>query len=240
MSVTRRPLSALGGAALLASLLLAGCSQGEEAPGTTTTTAPEDEQSVTTQDAASDTATEEPEETDPAADSASETATGPDSESQTAGPFTLAAADDSFTVEVPDGWEDVITLVDSDDMLQAVRDDILVALKQRERIDDFFSTLMIVKHDYVSDLTQAVEQTAERLAGDEWEYEILDPAPVDGNRAPGFTIIREQEGVLVHQTQRWVSHQGTLHLVNLSVVESQAEEGQEMLDAVLDSWRWND
>lgn len=99
---------------------------------------------------------------------------------------------------------------------------------------------MVTQEEYVSNLTSAVEDAAEQLAGDDGEYELLDPAPVDGNRAPGYTLIRDVQGSTIHQTQRWISHDGTLYVVTFSAIESQAQDANEALDDILASWTWQD
>lgn len=44
----------------------------------------------------------------------------------------------------------------------------------------------------------------------------------------------------MHQTQRWISHEGTLYVVTFSAVETQAEAAAPELDDILSSWTWTD
>src|SRR5690606_24000166 len=120
------------------------------------------------------------------------------------------------------------------------REAIVLAAKDRERRDEFFTNLVVTREEYVGSLTSAVEDTAEQLAGEDGEYELLDPVEVDGNQAPGYTVVREVNDTTIHQTQRWISHDGTLYSVTLSVVDSQVEETADLLDEMLATWRWLD
>ena len=43
---------------------------------------------------------------------------------------------------------------------------ILVAAKDTERIDDFFTNVVVTQEEYVQNLTSAVERTAQELAGE--------------------------------------------------------------------------
>lgn len=239
----RRSTSVLGSVALATSLVLSGCSDDGESPepsqsSTSATGQPGASQSApTTASPDAQEQTSGPESSNQTADPGDEsTATagpGGDGSPQTADPGLMAAVDDSFSIELPNGWEDAAALVDFDE-------DMLLAIKDKEFVDGFYTNLVIVRGPYTSNLTEAVERTAEELAGDEWEYELLEPVEVDGNKGPGYTIIREQDGVRTHQTQIWVSRQGVLHLVNFSVLDSQAEQGHEILADIMASWRWAD
>ena len=231
--------AALG--ALLAVGLLAGCAQeepvGDPGPTTTapapTTPAPTDD-APTTEDPATTTEDATSTNADPApttqapTDDAAVTSAGPQADP------TLAAADKGFTVEVPEGWEDAIDLVD----VPSVQ----LAMKAPEQVDGFFTNVLVTKEEYVANLTSAVEQAAKELAGNDKdaEYELLELAPVDGNRAPGYTITRTVQGKTLVQTQRWISHDGTLYVVTMSALEAQAKDAQETLDALLESWTWTD
>jgi hypothetical protein len=226
MTLTPASLRTAGAAALLSALALTGCSQEETLPEPTSpapttqapttqaptedeaTTAPADDADVTTAPAEDEAATQEPEDEE------------------------LSASDDSFTIVLPEGWEDASELAD--------QEGVLLAAKEIERKDEFFTNVVVTQEEYVSNLTSAVEEAAEQLAGDDGEYELLEPAPVDGNRAPGYTLIREVQGSTIHQTQRWISHDGTLYVVTFSAIESQADEAAEVLVEILASWTWQD
>lgn len=223
MSTTRRPVTSAATATLLAALVLAGCA--EEEPTTqepSTTAAPSD-------DAATSTAPEDAAVTSAPADDAAQTDEAAATEDP---PLELTSTDDAFDVTFPSAWEDVTD--------QVSEESVLLAAKESERIDSFFTNVVITQEEYVGNLTTAVEQTAEELAGEDGEYEILEPAEVDGNRAPGYTLVRQVQDSTVHQTQRWISHEGTLYVVTLSAVESQSEDAAAALDEVLASWTWND
>lgn len=233
MTPTPASLRAAGAAALLSVLVLAGCSQEETLPEPTTpapTTQAPDEDEATTGPADDDQATTEP------ADDEDATTAPVEEEAATQEPETqeleLSASDDSFTVVLPEGWEDAFEL--------AEQEGVLLAAKEIERKDEFFTNVVVTQEEYVSNLTSAVEEAAEQLAGEDGEYELLEPAPVDGNRAPGYTLVRDVQGSTIHQTQRWISHDGTLYVVTFSAIESQAEQAATVLDGFLASWTWQD
>ncbi|GGK65563.1 hypothetical protein [Ornithinimicrobium pekingense] len=229
----RRPVATTGATALLALTVLAGCAQEEPTNDEVSSSAPSvDDAVATSEDAATGTA-DDAAATSQAPEEAAVTSAAPDDEAaSTAGPRSVTAADDSFEIEIPDRWEDALDLVEGEG--------ILVAAKDTERVDDFFTNVVVTEEEYVSNLTSAVEETAAELAGEDGEYELLEPVEVDGNRAPGYTLVREVEGVAVHQTQRWISHDGTLYVVTFSAVESQAEDAAPVLEEILASWTWND
>jgi hypothetical protein len=228
-STSRRPLARTGVGALLALGLLSGCAEEEPtvdevSPSTSASTT--DEQAITTDDqaATSDAApTTEPPVAD---DDAATTSEGPPEQ------ITVTATDGGFEATLPPGWEDAMDLVDDPGVQLAGR--------APEEVDGFFANLLVTQEEYVSNLTSAVEEAAEELAGEDGEYELLEPAEVDGNRAPGYTIVREVQGRTLHQTQRWISHDGTLYVVTLSAPEEQAEEAAPLLDGLLASWTWTD
>lgn len=225
MSRTTRPLARAGAGAVLALGLLSGCAQEEPTadvdPPTTSAAPTADDVEVTTEDAA---VTSEA----PVTDDAATTSEAPEPEE----PVTVTATDDSFTATLPAGWVDALDLVDDENVQLAGR--------APEQVDGFFPNILVTQEEYVSNLTSAVEETAEQLAGEDGEYELLEPAEVDGNRAPGYTILREVEGRALAQTQRWISHDGTLYVVTLSAPEEQAAEAAPLLDEMLASWSWQD
>ena len=226
MSFTsRRPLARVGVATLLAASALAGCAQEEPTADVSPST------SVTTsEDAATSSApapsTAEPSTDDAATDDAATTSAAPQDS------VTARAADKGFEVTLPAGWVDASDLVD-DTSVQ-------IAGRAPEQVDGFFTNILVTKEKYVSNLTSAVERSAEDLAGEDGEFEMLEPTRVDGNTAPGYTIVRTVEGRTLHQTQRWISHDRTLYVVTLSAVESEARTAAPLLDEVLDSWSWTD
>lgn len=224
MRTIRASITRAGAATLLAVLALAGCS--EEEP-----TAPDQ----STEDTATSSAPDDASMTSGADDTAGQTdeAAQTDQASSTEEPpVELAATDDAFTISIPATWEDVTDQVEEET--------VLLAAKESERIDSFFTNVVVTQEEYVGNLTSAVENTAEELAGEDGEYELLEPSEVDGNSAPGYTLVREVQDTTVHQTQRWISHDGTLYVVTLSAVESQAETAGAALDDILASWTWAD
>lgn len=233
MTYPRRTLRATGAAALLSVLVLAGCSDEEPLPEPTTpaptTQEPTDDEDATTAPGDDEEAT-----TAPGDDEAATTAPADDEAATTQPPeqetTELSASDDSFTLTLPEGWEDAYDLVEEEG--------VLLAAKEVERKDEFFTNVVVTQEEYVSNLTSAVEEAAEELAGEDGEYELLEPAPVDGNRAPGYTLVRDVQGSTIHQTQRWISNQGTLYVVTFSAIESQAEDAAGVLDELLASWTW--
>ena len=241
----RRPAATAGVTALLALAALTGCAQEEPTNDEVSSSAPAVDDAVTTSDDAS---------VSEAPDEAVTTSAGPDEDAATsAPPVTLEARDGSFSVEVPGRWEDALDLVDDDS--------ILVAAKDTERIDDFFTNVVVTEEEPVPNLTEAVEDSAQELAGEDGEYELLEPAEVDGDEAPGYTIVRELQQpdpatgsdasgatdeaggtgatVSVRETQRWVSHDESLYVVTFSAVESQAGDAAALLDEIMASWSWD-
>lgn len=237
MTLTRRrhrSAAAAGTSVLVSLAVLAGCAQEEPTNDEVSSSAPSvDDTVATTDDVVATTTPDDSAATSSAPDEAAVTSAAPeDQASSTREPMTLRAADDSFEIEVPGRWEDAIDLVDDGS--------ILVAAKDTERIDEFFTNVVVTQEDFVPNLATAVEQTAEELAGEDGEYEMLDPVRVDGERARGYTLVREVGGATVHQTQRWVTHDKTLYVVTFSAVESQAKEAAPVLEDILDSWSWQD
>ena len=236
-------------AALLALALLAGCA--DEAP-TNDDLPTATEEATDGTDEEQDTATPTDDAVATTAPSDTATGTAGDQDGTTAdadatteaptqdAPTTTASTDEGFEVEVPAGWEDALDLVDPGELAEDDAPGIVLAVKDTQQVDDFYTNVVITREEYISNLTSAVEQTAEELAGEDGDYELLEPAEVDGNRAPGYVLTREVEGTSVRQTQRWVSHDGTLYVVTLSAVEEQDEEAAAVLDDLLSSWAWTD
>lgn len=243
MTPTRRSLTTLGAATLLAALTLTGCAEEEPTQEPSTSSSPAEDEAATSapQDADEDGTTQEPsedaavtsapadeaEQTEPPEDAAATSAPEPEAEQ-----VVLTSSDDTFEVTLPEGWEDVTDTVEEES--------VLVAARQTERLDDFYTNVVVTQEEYVGNLTSAVENTAEQLAGEDGEYEILEPAEVDGHSAPGYTLTREVQDLTVQQTQRWISRDGTLHVVTFSAVQSQAEDAAPVLDELLASWTWTD
>ncbi|MFX0538293.1 hypothetical protein ACQBAT_11390 [Ornithinimicrobium sp. Y1847] len=237
---SRRPL-AVGAGALLTLALLTGCA--DEQPTAAPTTAPTTQDSPATatpdSDADTATATEEPATEDTAAttapgtDEEQATTAAPDAAGTTAQPAepeVVSAVSGDFEVTLPTTWENAIDLVDDEG--------IQLAAKAPEQVDGFYSNIIITEEEYVSNLTSAVEETAKELAGEDGTYELLDPVRVDGNTSPGYSIVREVQGMELHHVQRWISNQGTLYVVTLSTLESEADEVAPLLDDLLASWTW--
>ncbi|WP_299519744.1 DcrB-related protein [uncultured Serinicoccus sp.] len=229
MTTTRASLRTAGAATVLAVLALAGCAEEEPVAEPTAT-------STATDDAATSSAPEDAQEETASDDVAADTATQTEQAEATSEPeeLELSASDGSFTVTVPAGWEDATSTA------QEQTETAVLAARDGQRVDSFYSNIVITQEEYVGNLTSAVESSAEQLAGEDGEYELLEPAEVDGNRAPGYTLVREVQDATVHQTQRWVSHEGTLYVVTLSAVESQAEDAEPVLEDLLAGWSWND
>lgn len=230
LSLLRRPVVTAAATAVIAATVLGGCAQEEpttESP--TTSTQSDDNATMTSTDAAPTTADAAPTTAEAAPTTAAPTT---DDSSSTAAPTTLSASDGAFEVELPQGWVDAIDLVDTPG--------VQVAAKVPEQVDGFFTNILVTQEKYVKNLTSAVEATAKELAGKKGSYELLDPIEVDGNKAPGYIITREVSGKKLVQTQRWVSHDGTLYVATLSSLESEAKKTAPLLDAVLTSWTWKD
>lgn len=238
MTTTRASLRTAGAATVLAVLALAGCAEEEpiaEPPATSTATEDSTEEDPSDDAATTSGSEDAQEQTSPPDDGATQT----EEAATTSAPeepeeLALSASDDSFSVTLPGTWEDATSTA------QEQTETAVLAARDSERVDSFYSNVVITEEEYVGNLTSAVENAAEELAGEDGEYELLEPAEVDGNRAPGYRLVREVQDTTVHQTQRWVSHEGTLYVVTLSAVESQAEDAAPVLDDLLASWSWND
>jgi hypothetical protein len=229
----RRPVATAAVSALVALTVLTGCAQEEPTNDEVSSSAPTVEDALTTTAEPTGTA-DDSASTSSAPDDEAVTSAAPDDAASTSErePTGVAAADDSFKIEIPGRWEDAIDLVEDET--------ILVAVKDTERIDDFYTNVVVTQEDSVPNLSEAVQDTAKELAGKDGEYELLDPVDVDGDRAPGYTLVREVQGTTVHQTQRWVSHDGTLYVVTFSAVDSQVEDAAPALEDILSSWSWQD
>lgn len=232
-----RALRTAGASALLAAVVLTGCSDAEPVEGAPTTPA------TTADDTGRTTGADDGASTSAAPDDVATTSAAPDDAATTSqapdGGEVVQASDGSFEVEVPEGWEQALDLA-RENVEEEQRDAIVLAAKEVERKDDFYTNVVITREEYVGSLTSAVEETAKQLAGEDGEYELLDPVRVDGNSAPGYTVVREVDDTTIHQTQRWVSHDGTLYSVTLSVVESQAGATTGLLEDMLSTWTWLD
>ena len=244
MTPTPRTLRSGAAGALLAAVLLAGCTD-EQTPGgpSSTTTPGAQDVSTSSADTAETTATTG-EEVSATSSPAEATTTTEDDSAATSQPPTaeadaLTSADDAFTVEIPREWEEALDLA-RENVDPAQQDSVVLAAKDRQRRDEFFTNVVVTQEEYVGNLTSAVEKTAKQLAGEDGTYEILDPVEVDGNKAPGYTVVRTVGDTTVHQTQRWISHEGTLYSVTFSVVDSQVKATQGQLDDILATWRWTD
>ena len=237
MISTRRSLRAAGATALLAAVALTGCADEEpiETAPTTATSIPDDTEQTTAPEDASTTsaAPEEVATTSAAPDDSAVTSTAPEAGT------VVKASDGTFEVEIPEGWEQALDLA-RENVAEDQRDAIVLAVKEVERKDDFYTNVVITREEYVGSLTSAVEDTAKQLAGEDGEYELLDPVEVDGNKAPGYTVVREVNDTTIHQTQRWISHDGTLYSVTLSVVDTQVGAAEGLLDEMLSTWSWQD
>lgn len=236
-----RRATTAGVTALLALTALTGCAQEEPTNDEVSSSAPTVDDPVVTTSPGDDAAA-----TSSVPDDAAATSSAPEEED----PRSLAAADGSFEIEVPGRWEDAIELVQDER--------ILVAAKDTEFIDDFFTNVVVTQEEQEDNLEEAVRETATELAGEDGEFELLDPVDVDGEEALGYSLVREvptqaaegtgdaaeetataeEASVTVHQTQRWVQRDDTLYVVTFSAVESQADEAADVLDDILASWTW--
>lgn len=219
---TSRRLVAAGLATALAVATLSGCAQEdptrqESTTGTSPTTT--DEDAVTS--AAPDDG--------PSTADAEQTTQEP--ETKAPEPIPLEASDGSFAIEVPGGWEDAMDLLDEDG--------VLLAAKDTERVDDFYTNVVVTTEKSVKDLSASVADAAEELAGEDGKYELLDAVDVDGEKAPGYTLVRTVKDTQVHQVQRWINHDDTLYVVTFSAVESQSAATAPVLEEILTSWSWS-
>ncbi len=209
---------------------LTGCAQEDPTHDEVSSSAPTDA-APTTSDADDAVTSGTPDDAGATTADAEETTSSP-TETETADPTTLGASDESFEIEVPATWEDALDLV--------ADDGVLLAAKDTERVDDFFTNVVVTTEKSVEDLPASVERAAEELAGEDGEHELLEAVEVDGEEAPGLTIVREVDGTQVHQTQRWINHGDALYVVTFSAVQSRAEDVAPVLDDILASWTWAD
>lgn len=167
--------------------------------------------------------------------SAADPATGADGSEVTAGGATdravVTAADQGFTLQVPEGWADVTKTVDQD---------IEVALRAETMTDDFFTNVVVAGEEPIDDLVGSLEGAAEEIAGEEGSFEMLPPVEVAGETAHGYVVTRTNEGVAVVQTQRWVEHGDRLYVVTLSSAQAQQQSAEALFAEILDGWEWTD
>lgn len=220
-------LAAVGLVTALAVTGLTGCAQEEPTHDEISSSAPTDA-APTTSGPEEEATTSAPDDAEATTSEAEATTSTP---TETAAPTTLESSDDSFEIEVPATWEDALDLVEEDG--------VLVAAKDTERVDDFYTNVVVTTEKSVKNLPEAVEAAAKELAGKDGDYELLDPVDVDGEDAPGYTLVREVKDTQVHQTQRWINHDKKLYVVTFSAVESQAEDVAPVLDDILSSWSWS-
>ncbi len=250
-----RPALALPAAALSA-VLLTGCGGdapdvseptpgGDTATGTTEPTATgttEPTATGTTEtptedatDPATTTETDEPtdEPTDDEAEDDTEDGTptdGPtDGEDEDGDTEEVVSADESFSMVIPEGWEDISP--DFEEMQLAVR--------SNEERHSFYDNFVVSTGPSVPDLRESAEQTGQELAGDE-DFEMLEARTVDGEDAFGYVLTRELSGTEVAQTQWYVQHDDTLYVFTMSSSADGVEEASAVMDEVLASWTWLD
>ncbi|MCE0486308.1 PsbP-related protein [Ornithinimicrobium sediminis] len=162
-------------------------------------------------------------------DAAVTTSPPDDAESTTEAPAPVTSADDAFSFEVPQEWSD------AGDQAGA---DAVAAARADERTDDFFTNLVVVTEEPISDLEEAIEEAAETIAGEDGSHEMLEDIEIDGRTAYGYQLTRTVEDVDIVQVQRWVEHEDSLYILTLSAAESRLEEAQAELEEILGSWTW--
>lgn len=214
---------ALSAATALA--VLSGCSQDE--PGVAEATpAPADEApaSAPVDDTAQTTA--------PVDDTGQTAAPPADDAEQTSAPVQagpLTSRDGAFTVDLPEGWNDASA---------EAGEGALVALRENERTDDFFTNLVVVTEEPIPDLEAAVEGAGEALAGDDGEYELLEPIEIDGETAYGYLLTRTVSDVDIVQIQRYVEREEVLYVLTMSAAQSRQQNAEARFAELRDSWAW--
>jgi hypothetical protein len=199
--------------AVLAGLLLVGCSGDDdqpvpEDPGAATGSVPDD------------------------ASRTSEPAPTPDDGEQTGAPDASVTADSgAFRLRLPADWTDVRDQVDQE---------VEIAIRSEDMSDGFYTNVVVAREEPIADLEASLEQAAQDIAGEDGSYEVLDPVQVAGEPALGYTVSRTTAGVEIVQTQRWIQHGDHLYVVTLSVAASEADQGRAALGDVLDTWEWVD
>ena len=211
------PLRALAVTATVSALLLSGCSDEPEVEDTTTNSTPSasDDASQTSGDSA--TATED------ATDAVTVTQAPP------TGP--VASDDGAFEVTPPEGWLDVTSQVEQK---------VVIALRDDEMADDFFTNLVVASEDPIEDLDASIEEAAKSVAGSDGEYEMLDEIEIGGETAYGYVLTRTTNKVPVAQTQRWVEHGDRLYVITFSTAKGQQEATQPVMEEILKGWTWTD
>jgi hypothetical protein len=143
----------------------------------------------------------------------------------------VTADSGAFRVRLPADWVDVRAQVEQE---------VELAVRAGEMSDDFYTNVVVAREEPIADLGPALERAAADIAGEEGGYELLEPVPVGGEEAPGYTFSRTTSGVEIVQTQRWVTHGEHLYVVTLSVAATRAAEGEATLSELFGSWEWLD
>lgn len=221
-----RRLAAAGLVTALVVTGLTGCAQEEPTHEEVTSSVPTDA-APSTSGPEDDATTSAPDDAEGSTADAEATTSTP---TQSAAPTPLASADDSFEIEVPANWEDALDLV--------AEDGVLLAAKDTERVDDFYTNVVVTTEKAVKNLPESVEKAAKDLSGEDGDYELLEAVEVDGEEAPGLSIVRDVDDRQVHQTQRWINHDKVLYVITFSAVESQSEDVAPVLEDILASWSW--
>lgn len=172
----------------------------------------------------------------PVTTSAGESVTADDDDAEvtagsTADLAVATAADEAFTLHIPDGWADVT---------DTVPQDIELALRAEAMSDDFFTNVVVASEEPIDDLSGSLEGAAQEIAGEAGSFQLLPPVEVAGETAHGYVVTRTNEGMVVVQTQRWMEHGDRLYVVTLSSAQSQQDRAEALFDQILNGWAWTD
>lgn len=147
-------------------------------------------------------------------------------------PVEVVSADETVVLTLPEGWIDVT--------LQFAQEDLELAVRAERMTADFFTNLVLAREEPIDDLAEAIEEAADDIAGEDGDYELLDPIEIAGAEALGYTVTRTSQGVEVAQTQWWIERDDRLYVLTLSSAQSEAQAAQADLEEILSTWRWLD
>lgn len=253
LSTRTHPRATAAALASVALVLIAGCSGGDDGdePTSVSTPAPttdaadaasggtdHDAETQTAMDAepGTETATAaletEAATANPTSDTDISTDRPLDGEADTVRVTSTHPEDDAFSIELPDGWVDVIGELSFDRAALAVR--------AATPSGDVFTNIAVITDDPVSDLEDAVERRVDSMSDDDYEVERADPIEIDGVEAIGYTFIDEDAEPPVTQTMWWFEHAGHLYIASVTSHPDEREVADAALTDVVGSWRWSD
>lgn len=138
--------------------------------------------------------------------------------------------DGAFTVDLPEGWVDVVDEVSIDGTALAVR--------AAGPTSDIFTNVAISVTDPVPDLQESVQRSIELSSDEGQDVTEVEPIQIDGVDAIGYTVVREDAEPPTVQTQWWFEHDDHLFIASVTSHVDQQQEADAAFTGMVDSWRW--